>query len=370
MVEALQCITAAAVAAHPAVPRIDWVLRWPGQVVLAVTAIFWTQQVATAIASTEAGAIAVVEASNTADLDNAIQKVRGKLSPLQRATLSALVVVDVHARDIVSTLKADGVDGQPGHFSWLAQLRMYWENTDPGDRAQRGIAIRMMNASAVYGYEYLGSISRLVITPLTDRAVRTLIGAIHMNLGGALEGPAGSGKTETVKDLAKVLARQCLVFNCSASLDYLTMAKFFKARPPGGLRAQYCSLVRPVLWMWLCASVSRLSSTGGTHSRLSFKVSAEHFEPLFPVLGNVQHPHDCATCHAFLAARLPAICALANSCACLAPCCFWCSCTCLSISHPCATVCRMHGLLACMHRCSYRLRATVGPGSKRCMGVL
>lgn len=72
----------------------------------------------------------------------------------------------------------------------------------------------MVDAEFDYTYEYQGNSTKLVHTPLTDKCYLTLTQGMHMGLGGNPYGPAGTGKTESVKALGGLFGRQVLVFNC------------------------------------------------------------------------------------------------------------------------------------------------------------
>ncbi|EAX96982.1 Dynein heavy chain family protein [Trichomonas vaginalis G3] len=208
--------------------REDWIPQQPGQIVLSVTQIDWCERVEAALQSgnPEEGLIEVNKETEE-NLATLAKFVRLDLTDLERTTISALITMDVHSRDIITDMikmKVSNIND----FEWFKRLKYYW------DEVNKEVVVHQTNTSFRYGYEYLGCTPRLVITPLTDRCYLTLTGALHLHLGGSPAGPAGTGKTETVKDLAKALAIFCVVFNCSDTVTVFQMSTFFRGLAQAG----------------------------------------------------------------------------------------------------------------------------------------
>ncbi|KAM6908918.1 dynein axonemal heavy chain 2 [Xenentodon cancila] len=206
--------------------RDKWVRDWPGQIIIIASQIKWTTNVTKCLIISKEKAdrsfLKSMKKKQVSMLKCYSEIIRDNLSKVLRLKIVALVTVEVHARDVIDKLsKTDCYDVNA--FEWLSQLRLYWEK----DKEVSDCIIRQTNTHFKYGYEYLGNSGRLVITPLTDRCYMTFTTALHLHRGGCPKGPAGTGKTETVKDLGKALGMYTIVVNCSEGLDYKSMGRMY-----------------------------------------------------------------------------------------------------------------------------------------------
>ncbi|GAA5850789.1 hypothetical protein JCM8547_009091 [Rhodosporidiobolus lusitaniae] len=201
---------------------LAWIEAYPAQLVVVAVQVGWTSLVEGALGTGKSldGPLSVV----LRGLDVLADTVLGDLAPTQRRKCEHLITELVHERDVLRLLAQDGVKSTKD-FAWLYHMRFYLDTSRSNVLEQ--LEVKMASASFFYGYEYLGVPDRLVQTPLTDRCYLTLTQALNSRLGGSPFGPAGTGKTESVKALGVALGRFVLVFCCDETFDFQAMGRIF-----------------------------------------------------------------------------------------------------------------------------------------------
>jgi dynein heavy chain, axonemal len=127
--------------------RTDWIKKHPGQCVLNGSQYHWTFEVEEALL---AGLPSLTKymAKLESQLKDTVDLVRAKLTKLQSISLGALIVIDVHAKDVTAELLKKKID-TINAFEWISQLRYYIENED--------MRVKCIQTNFPYGYEYLGN---------------------------------------------------------------------------------------------------------------------------------------------------------------------------------------------------------------------
>lgn len=201
---------------------VAWIEKYPAQLVSLAIQVAWTSSVDGAFDGSQPldGPLNTVKQG----LDLLADIVLTELGATTRRKCEHLITELVHQRDVIRSLIQQNVTDSKA-FQWLYQMRFYLDRSV--DNPLERLAIRVANASFPYGWEYLGVPDRLVQTPLTDRCYLTLTQALDTQLGGAPFGPAGTGKTESVKALGVQLGRFVLVFCCDETFDFKAMGRIF-----------------------------------------------------------------------------------------------------------------------------------------------
>ncbi|CAF1063283.1 unnamed protein product [Rotaria sordida] len=197
--------------------REKWLKSHPGQACITASQIQWTEEVQKSLRDNVLK-LRTDRKKQHLVLRNFTDMIKKNLTKLERIKLVSLVTIEIHARDVINDLIKNQIKTESS-FEWQQQLRFYWRKDE--------IIIEQAIGRFWYGCEYLGNSGRLVITPLTDRCYMTLTIALSLCRGGSPKGPAGTGKTETVKDLGKAMAFYVIVTNCSDAIDYKSMGRMF-----------------------------------------------------------------------------------------------------------------------------------------------
>jgi len=209
---------------------IKWLDTYQAQIAVLAAQIAWSESVEyalTTISKDPSNGMKPLEHC-LRSCENTLQILAGCVlqdqPPIRRKKLEHLITEFVHKRDITRGLIQQKIDS-PKSFAWLQLMRFYF---DPRQQdVLKQLSVHMANAKFYYGFEYLGVQDKLVQTPLTDRCYLTMTQALEARLGGSPFGPAGTGKTETVKALGHQLGRFVLVFNCDENFDFQAVGRIF-----------------------------------------------------------------------------------------------------------------------------------------------
>lgn len=200
--------------------RINWALSWAQMIVMVIANIFWTSDIHASLLNQNRDMLVDILneiEKNLMDLTAIIRS--NEMTNLNRITLKTLCILDCHARDVTQKLINDP-NSNIECFQWISQLRYYWNNNE--------VVIRALNFSIPYGYEYLGNFQRIVNTPLSERCILSVLLAFKNQMNASIEGPTATGKSETIKELAKFLAIQFKVFDCAPEMSFSTISQFLK----------------------------------------------------------------------------------------------------------------------------------------------
>ena len=209
--------------------KLKWITENVAQLNLLTNAVVWVNKTESAFLkiSDDSEAMNNFYQVVLTSLNELITHVQGKLDKPLRRKMMCLITIETHNRDVIEKLVNEKVI-KADSFQWQSQLKFYY------DKNKDDFNVRIADASLWYGYEYLGNGGRLVVTPLTDRIYVTATQAMHLKMGCAPAGPAGTGKTETTKDLAAACGKPCYVFNCSPEMDFRTLGNIFKGLAASG----------------------------------------------------------------------------------------------------------------------------------------
>lgn len=187
------------------------------QVLLLSWQIFWTSEINECFNKAKFSEILTRMEEETGEVVSELNK---RNTSLEKKKIRSLLVECLHYIDVIQKLNKTSLP--KARLIWFNTQKFYYD--DNNNNAKR-VRVSLAGRINFYGFVYIGVPERLIYTPTLQKGYTALTEALYQKYGGCLFGPAGTGKTETVKSLGQNLGRLVVVFNCDDSYDFQSMAR-------------------------------------------------------------------------------------------------------------------------------------------------
>lgn len=198
---------------------LSWIREYPGQCLIVSLQLFWTQSVETAIENNGLGNLKV-DFTNMLSLCSL--NIIDDLPIIDRRKLENLIIELSCETNCIQELCDKNVT-KINDFTWRSKIRYYYNPTS--EDFMNKITVSILDASYHYGFEYSGLLPNLVRNDIIEGCFINYSETLRNKKGGCSFGPAGTGKTESVKEFAKALGRPVNVFNCDESFDFTAISR-------------------------------------------------------------------------------------------------------------------------------------------------
>lgn len=195
-----------------------WLEEVPCQALSVASHILFTNRVQEAVQNTQVEKEFKRYSEIVAWLSGLVEKAR---SNLQRKKLQVALTEFIHFKQTLEHMNESHIASSLWN---VHQHYHFFEDREPLSQ----VTISHHGNNLGYGYEYYGAPEKIVMTPMVELCFSAMSQALALNLGGSPFGPAGTGKTESVKALGQSLGRLVVVFCCDETFDSQSIGQIMK----------------------------------------------------------------------------------------------------------------------------------------------
>ncbi|KAJ1566153.1 Dynein heavy chain 2, axonemal [Nowakowskiella sp. JEL0078] len=200
----------------------------------------------------------------------------------------ALITQEIYFRDWQHEL-ADCKVNSLKNFAFLKGVRYYHDKND------LSVAVRQFNHSTQYGFEYLDCEMSIPWNSALEQCVRIAWTALENKVGIYTFGPPSLGKTEMMKEFAKIVGKYSFAFNCMqvVSMSVLTRLMIGIAMTGSYCIWQFVDRMDPEVFSFFIQGISSLRDLAfkketfsvsylGRIVKLNYPVNVGHFTTISP----------------------------------------------------------------------------------------